>query len=369
MRLSNTALVTIPFALLPLASVMPADAATPWPTTGTRHLYVSSTGSDSNPGTSTRPFRQINRAAQLATAGTVVHVRPGTYRPVTSTRSGTSSAPIRFVSDGKWAAKVYAPGATSAWTNTGQWVTIQNFRMTEAAYYGILTTSSNGKFLGNRIYNLRPPNCSRGGGGIVAENYTARNNDTIGNVISNIKVPGDCARIHGIYYQSPRAGRILNNLVMDTSGWGIHLWHNANTITIANNTVLRNLKGGIVVGGSLEGNDVAPGIASGVVVTNNILMANSGYGISEMGRVGLNRYVSNLMYRNKGFSLKGGAVPTGTVYGDPKFMLVGSGDYRLRTGSPALNRGTTLGAPAYDLRLAFRPQAGRMDIGAYEGAF
>jgi parallel beta-helix repeat protein len=370
MRLPKTALAALPLALLSLAAANPVHAATTASSTATRQLYVSPAGNDHNAGTKAHPFRQVNRAAAVATPGTLVHVAPGTYGAVTSTRSGTSTAPIRFLSDSKWTATISAPGQTSAWTNTAQWIVIQNFAITRAQYNGIVTSTSNGRFLGNHIHHLAPPNCSRGGGGIVAENYTATNNDSIGNYIDHIHVSGDCARIHGIYYQSPHAGRILNNLVTDTSGWGIHLWHNANTITIANNTVLRNLKGGIVVGGSLEGNDVAPGIARGVVVTNNIVADNGDFGIREMGRVGKNTYANNLLFRNHAgaFSLNGGGVPTGTVTGDPRFVNPARADYRLRIGSPAVNRGTTLGAPRYDRQLAPRPQAGRMDIGAYEGA-
>jgi hypothetical protein len=44
-----------------------------------RALYVSTTGSDSNAGTQAAPFKTIARAAQAATAGTVVHVAPGRY--------------------------------------------------------------------------------------------------------------------------------------------------------------------------------------------------------------------------------------------------------------------------------------------------
>ncbi|MCW2600020.1 MAG: hypothetical protein JWM02_1849 [Frankiales bacterium] len=387
MHLTKTALAALPLTLLAATAVLPTGSTAsatslsasvttatthPWPTTGKRQLFVSPTGSDGNPGTQARPFRQVNKAASVAAAGTIVHVRPGTYGPVTSTRNGTSRAPIIFLSDSKWRATISAPHNTSAWTNTGEWVVIEKFNITGADYNGIMTTSSNGKFLGNHIHHLAAPTCDRGGAGIVAENYSAHNNDSIGNVIHNIMAPGDCARIHGIYYQSPNAGRILNNLVYQTSGWGIHLWHNANNITISNNTVFQNKQGGMVIGGSLEGNDIAPGIVRGVVVTNNIAVYNGRYGIREMGRAGKNTYANNLVYGNSNgsYSLIGGGRPTGTIAKNPQFVnyrAAGGGDYRLRRTSPAVNRGTTLRAPRYDLMLAPRPQAGAMDIGAFEG--
>jgi hypothetical protein len=86
-----------------------------WATGGSRHHYVSASGSDSNSGTVTSPFRQISKAASAATAGTVIHVAPGNYGPVHSAASGTSTDRSIFVSDTKWGAKISAPGQTTAW--------------------------------------------------------------------------------------------------------------------------------------------------------------------------------------------------------------------------------------------------------------
>jgi parallel beta-helix repeat protein len=370
MQPRKTALAALPLALLAVMGSLVTTTHTASATT--RELFVSPTGSDSNPGTRTQPFRQVNKAASVATAGTLVHVAAGTYGPVTSTRSGTSGAPIVFQSDSRWGATINGAGRTTAWTNTGQWVVINRFNIVGAAYNGILTSASYNRFGYNHVHDLRPPDCSRGGAGIVAENYSARGIDVIGNQVDHILVAGDCARIHGIYLQSPNAGRVVNNLVFETSGWGIHLWHNASYITIVNNTVFRNRQGGIVVGASLEGNDIAPGVAQGVVVTNNVAVANGRYGIREMGRVGRNTYANNLLYGNSSgaYSLMSGNVATGTVTSNPQFVRYdpyGRGDYRLRTVSPAIDRGTTLKAPSNDLQLVGRPKGRGPDIGAYEG--
>jgi parallel beta-helix repeat protein len=342
---------------------------------GTKHLYVSATGSDRNPGTQSAPFRQVSKAASVADAGTIVHVGPGTYGYVETIRSGTSTAPITFVSDTKWGAKISAPGSTNAWTNTGQWVVIQNFEIADSKYSGIMSTASNGRFLGNHIHHMVPPDCSRGGAGIELQNYSETNVDSIGNVIHDILAPvSSCGLIHGIYYQGPYGGRISNNIVYQTSGWGIHLWHNANHVIITNNTVFQNKQGGMVIGGSLEGNDIAPGIDSGTIVNNNIVVNNTYWGIREMGRVGVNTYANNLLYGNTsgGYSLSGGGVPTGTVTADPQFVNyqpVSGGDYHLRTTSPAIDKGTSQEAPSYDLDFAARPQGSATDIGAYEGGW
>jgi len=67
------------------------------PAAGRIAYYVSTTGSDTNPGTSTAPFRTINKAAQVALAGDVVTIKSGTYsETVTVKNGGTLSAPIVF---------------------------------------------------------------------------------------------------------------------------------------------------------------------------------------------------------------------------------------------------------------------------------
>ena len=59
--------------------------------------YVSTGGSDSNAGSLSKPFRSIQRAANLAQPGDTVFVRGGTYREtVRPMRSGSGSSPIQF---------------------------------------------------------------------------------------------------------------------------------------------------------------------------------------------------------------------------------------------------------------------------------
>lgn len=64
--------------------------------TYTRTLHVATTGNDSSgTGTSTNPYATLNRALQVATAGTKIIVHQGTYTGYTSSsKQGTASAPI-----------------------------------------------------------------------------------------------------------------------------------------------------------------------------------------------------------------------------------------------------------------------------------
>ncbi len=62
-------------------------------------LYVSKTGNDNNNGTLASPYLTLTKAAQIATAGDVVHIRQGTYHEtLTPSHSGEENSPITFQS-------------------------------------------------------------------------------------------------------------------------------------------------------------------------------------------------------------------------------------------------------------------------------
>jgi hypothetical protein len=64
---------------------------------GQTDYYVATDGNDSNPGTIDRPFKTIQRFADLALPGDTCIIRAGTYREtVTPANSGNATAPITF---------------------------------------------------------------------------------------------------------------------------------------------------------------------------------------------------------------------------------------------------------------------------------
>jgi hypothetical protein len=106
------------------------------------------------------------------------------------------------------------------------------------------------------------------------------------------------------------------------------------------------------------------------VVTNNIVMQNGGVGIEELGNVGgHNVFANNILYQNAGDFQLIGVSDTGTLHVDPLFVNYrpdGGGDYHLASNSPAINAGTTQGAPANDFDGGSRPVGSGYDIGPYE---
>lgn len=353
------------------ASVTPAAASA-------YHLYVATTGSDSNPGTQARPFKTINRAAALAKPSTTVHVAPGAYYGNVLTRvHGTSTARIRYVSDTKWGAKIIGTGTEQMWRNDANYTDIVGFDISGPGRLGIMNMASYTLMQGNRVHHLKVSGgCTgAGGSGIVNANYSASDGDIIGNVIHDIGVPGSCSGVQGIYSSNLR-GKIMNNIVYRVSAWGIHLWHAADKVTISNNTVFANgtasMGGGIVMG---VGNSPGGRILTDTKVVNNLVYNNPYFGIYQYCSSGAtclgsgNVVANNLVYgSSKNVVMRAGSA-TGTVTANPQFVNYqanGTGDYRLKSTSPAINKGTRSYAPTYDIDNIARPRGAAHDIGAYE---
>jgi hypothetical protein len=163
------------------------------------------------------------------------------------------------------------------------------------------------------------------------------------------------------------SGAVKNNLVYKVNYAGIHLWHDAAHIAIANNTLFNNYIGIIVGGGDFYYNTAK--VVDYVSVSNNIVYDNS-IGLTEGGQIGThNTYTNNLSYKNSRTNWLVRNRHSGDVTADPQFVNYnpnGSGDYRIRNTSPAVGYGSATYAPATDINGVARPQGGRDDIGAYE---
>ena len=338
-------------------------------------LYVAPPpdGNDQNDGTAARPLATLQHAADAAVPGTTVHVAPGTYsEAIESSRSGTSTAPIRFVSDTKWGAKIRPVHALIAWENYGSYVDIVGFDVSgdESTYIGIDNEASHVRIIGNHVHDILAPSCiAFGGAGIDHGDGTAsHDNDTLGNIVhdvGDVSAPLPCDSIHGIYQHTP-GGHIWNNIVYRAWGYGIVCYgDDARDTKVANNLMFRNGYGGFVVG-----SDRAP--ADNFTVTNNTAMDNGWFGFTEVGLTGTNNsYKNNLCFINAQgcFDLQNGNSDEGTLTVDPKlidYQPDGSGDYSLQADSPCIDAGTGEGAPSYDFDGLARPQGLAWDIGPYE---
>src|SRR5207302_7497100 len=165
----------------------------------TTGLYVSTTGSDSNSGTQTSPFKTILAASRAAQAGTTVHVAAGTYDGgFQTTASGTAGNPIHYVSDTKWGAIIVPPAnstSDTAWDNRGAYVAIDGFQVDGTHYQsgtawvqGIYSAGSYSVIENNNVHNVaQNVSTSASGGGVTADGYYGGTNiSAIANVVHDI---------------------------------------------------------------------------------------------------------------------------------------------------------------------------------------
>src|SRR6266446_2289602 len=139
-------------------TVNPVAGPTPLYTLGNgANYYVAPSGSDANPCTAAAPCYTMARVSQVMSPGDNAHFASGNYTWSYSgnkvTKSGTVAAPISYISDTKWGAKVYGSGCDPIW-NDGDYVQIINFDVTGNCSDGIGVNGNYNKVIGNRVHDL-----------------------------------------------------------------------------------------------------------------------------------------------------------------------------------------------------------------------
>jgi pectate disaccharide-lyase len=408
MKRKRTAVITALLAAL-LATTMVILISECGYAQGSKDYYVATSGNDSNNGSKTSPWRTISHAASVVAPGDTVHVMPGVYNEsVYLNNSGTKSQRIRFISDTPWGAKVTGDGRgdPAIQVRKGDYVDVVGFEVTNVnGYMGIETVASYARILGNLVHDVsggcKLGKFTLGGAGI---NLTYGHDvDVIGNVIHDIGDylnPHGCESTQGIYVEnapSPNPGGYstlaANNISYRNESDGITSWHCATQMVLINNLIFENAKTGILVGANDRGC-----VNDHTIVMNNIVIHNGWHdfctltgpsqcpignhsgdgGIQEGASTGRNnRYANNLSYGNlyKGVQDDNIHISTGTqsnnIAGvDPQFVNYqpdGSGDYHLKSSSPAVDKGASMAnVPSYDFDNYARPYGSGHDIGPYE---
>ncbi len=346
--------------------------------TGTNY-YVAPSGSDANPCTATAPCYTMARVSQLMRPGDNAHFASGNYTWSYSgnkvAKGGTAAAPISYVSDTKWGAKIYGTSSAPIF-NDGDYVQIINFDVSGVGPEGIITNGNYSKVIGTRVHDL--PAASGGAGGIIGDccYYNRTGIQIIGNVVDNIGPLGGTNLIHGIYLGGPN-GVVMNNIVTRASAACIHLYHGTTREIISNNVAANCGVYGILISaeGSLTTDDYT-------TVSNNIVVNTPGRGIYEYPSVGChNVYNNNIVYNNAPnvaliCGTESGTLTLTSAQFNALFVnYTGnmSGDYHLRSGAVAIDAGTlscaagvTSCVPLLDWDGVARPAGRADDIGAYE---
>ena len=355
------------------------DAEDPYPA-GTVYV-VAPNGEDSNPGTEAAPLRTIQKAIDLAQAGTTILVRAGSYfEDLRIGRSGSASSPISLRNFPREKPTIdfqaSLPSTVRRLLLQAQegeqypigWITIEGLEFVrgwEAIKF----------YNGHDLVIRRNAMHDCLGSGILG-NGTRVTIDR--NEIASNGLPGT-ASDNGVYGINATGTDfvIANNLIHSTRAFGIQLagytfannpgaayagpeYQGASQWLVANNTFAFNKnRPGIAVW--LDG-------ATDNVFENNLFYQNaleatddSPNGISFVGSGGGNVLRNNLFYSPTRVPVSDSGnsyTATGAIEQDPLFVDPASLDFHLQALSPAIDRGDEHRGACFRLRGA-QPAPGR----------
>lgn len=244
--------------------------------------YVSPSGSDSNPGSISRPWRTISKAASVASAGDTVYVRGGTYaEQVTLYKSGTASSPINFQAYPNETPAITGNslGMTS-WSAlvsiSGSYITFSGFEVSYSSYIGLIIKGTHDVV--DRAYSHH----NQQNGIIICGDYnTVQNSRVWRNALAN-----EYNASSGGYSTGLSAARdadgvtdyavIRNNIVWENWGEGISTYE-ANQIIVDGNISHDNLTANIYISDT----------TNAMVQNNLVYMDPSSYVYGKNSNVGI----------------------------------------------------------------------------------
>jgi len=193
--------------------------------------YVSTNGSDSNPGTSGSPFLTLGKAESVVTAGDVVVITDGTYNigtPLSITHNGSAGNYITF--------KAVSPGNVIL----NGWISIDaGYRVFEG--FAFTQSTNGGKAFWIKNANNLIKNCtvnvtaSTGYGIQVGTDANTGGEAADNNVLDNVRVIGtNTGTIHGIIFGGGGNGNVLKNSYISNTYYGIVDKAETNTLVYNN---------------------------------------------------------------------------------------------------------------------------------------
>ena len=375
--------------------------------------YVAKNGSNVNScaqaQSSSTPKSTVNGALGCLIAGDTLLVRGGVYdESISSMPSGTS-----------WTNKIRVaayPGET-VWLqpSSGAWVINLHLSEQYIEFDGINVNGSRVDYdtikiecwTNSNAHHIRFKNLDVTGSGFSGEHsqgilLTAGLSTCVGsNEFLNVSVHGTGRDDfdHGFYIQS--SNNLLDGCtVYDIPGAGIHLYNGygvAFSGVIVRNTVVRDLRTtasgqrhyGIEIANGATGTQVYNNIVSGVPTNgsgsagiyvfagsstslyNNTVSGNANEGIRIEDGVSGTVVRNNIIYQNNGGNFNNfgsNTAVSNNMLTDPKFVDAASRNFRLQSGSGAIDAGVALSNVTTDISGTARPQGSSYDIGAFEFA-
>jgi parallel beta-helix repeat protein len=327
--------------------------------------YVATTGNDANLGTSSQPVKTIPQGISKLQSGDTLVIKPGTYaQRISNIPSGTSETNrtvIKAEQAGTVILKPSGAGHIALVGSSRQYITLEGLIIDGAnttSGYGLrLERNSDFSQVANHIIlrNLEVRNTRSSCIGVAGHSHLLT-----GLYVHHCNPTSDSRLgVHGLYW-SARDSILENTLVSTVSGLGIQLYDSGRADQIVNNILRNNIftkaaKGGVTL------------YAYNNKIYNNVFYDNT-YGLET--RFSGNIIRNNIAYGNTIQNLadygSGNTFSHNLVNSNPKFVNTAAGDFRLRSDSPAIDRGMALSEVPKDYAGVLRPQGAGHDIGAYE---
>jgi hypothetical protein len=378
--------------------------------TGQTTYYVATTGSDTNVGSLSLPFRTIQHAADIVNPGDTVIIRDGVYTGTiyeNSTiyfhRGGTAGKYITFKAENKWKAildggNIIRYGFTMS--DSADYIIIEGLEIRNFMSVGASINEDNNEIIlrQNHIHDIgRIESGSDGGKSAIDVGAHATNIQVYGNLVHTngrlnpntnpsaqasscidaVTGNNNCYNHdHGIYIRGNYVN-VTNNIFYDhKSGWGIQIWNDPAThkghIIIADNTFADTnpaRDGHILVGGGytddiiIQGNLFynpkneminLPVVCSGDGSVTNLIIRNN---LANVGAVTVDPVCSTYTISNNYLNR------------DPLFVNAANRNYHLQAASPAIDAGLCVSGIRNDYDGILRPQGSGCDIGAFESNY
>jgi hypothetical protein len=353
--------------------------------------YVATTGSDSNPGTASAPFRHLSKGAAAATnPGDTVIVMDGTYDNegqidpnyvVTLNFSGAAGNPITFKAQNRGKAVLDSMNTATGTTCNGAYsyfnlrnaafIVIQGFVIQRGCHEGIHSNDS-------------------------AHDITIRWNEikNIANHTQTDQIGQDGIYLNNAEYNFIFDGNLFHDIGRTDGQTLLHFDHgiysHAQNVTIINN-IFYNMNRGFSI-------QIADGASNWLVANNTFAFGNAN---GEAGQIMFWNTNSNITIRNNIFynpnvsaitrysaTISGSPFDHNLVYGvstiisdvtgftiginqigaNPLFVNASTApyDFHAQTGGAGIDAGVNLSAVLTDFDGVTRPQGLSTDVGAYE---
>ena len=340
-------------------------------------LYVSTSGSDSNPGTSAQPVRTITHAYSVASAGTTILVMAGIYTDYDSGwgihlgKSGTASSPITLQSQVPGGAIIDGQNASDrnvGFYIDGSYNVVDGFEIINGPKGGITIWANNNQILNCNIHNNGTPASSstQGQDGVYSDEVTSGNVYRANYIHHNGRAGSTLD--HGLYLCGQNEV-VVNNVLLANSGNGLQIagYTTVANLKVYNNVLAMNGANGIILWQSV----------SGIDIKNNIFYQNGHYAIGSYDAHGSGVNVDHNISFGNGygdFSFADGGSDysynlSSPTYSDPMLANASSStfDPHLKSGSPGVQSALNLYSTfTTDMAGALRQSSGSWDLGVYK---